>query len=634
MFLLPYPGELFYSTLARTADALGLTNARDVARLLFGLPRLTPTIEVPPRLDQFIPRLLPGNPLNAEILLRDHSLFNYYGAFSSPTQRASAKEAATNGDAKTALSLLNVAGVRPPSGLRYCLSCATDDRAASNTPFWRRSHQAPAVLVCPTHLEPLLETESLRASERLGFVSLESALANRINTLTPKIEAGFPLLAAIAQSSETLSSYDPDGEDLLDRFYAYLHAQGWQHGKRLAARSIMEAVRDAFGPDILANLGVGHAKYASLADPNKRGSSTDWLHGLLRVRGHLRHPLAIILVTIALKGTVKDLLAFTPPASASMIEHRSGPCGNPLCPEYDPPTPRPLPCARADIRLQIACPTCGFTYTQAPNTERRKERRIIAFGELWDLELKKVIDSGEGTKLGLEARFGCDIYTIKRRAATLDLWHPRWGEETKRFSERRNARTWSATREKLRAKYRRRWLSLAAKAPPGTGRREIGRADEVAYQFLRTYDAAWLDANTPQIRRGSQPKEDLSDQDQELARLIDDAAAKLRAESPCTAITIEGIARALGSPHILQPRRRAMPTTSAALAAACDTNESLVKRIADHICRTICNDGIRRSSAQIQLEFNLSPTRWAQVLPLVRETLAHTNTHALIDDDQ
>lgn len=234
----------------------------------------------------------------------------------------------------------------------------------------------------------------------------------------------------------------------------------------------METVQDAFGPDILADLGLSHAKYASLADPSKRGSSTEWLHGLLRVRGHLRHPLAIILVTIAVKGTLKDLLAFKPPTSKSSIELRGAPCGNPLCPDYDPPTPRPLTCDRANIRIQIACPTCGFTYTQAPNTERPKERRIIAFGELWDLELRKAVDSGEGTKLGLEARFGCDIYTIKRRALTLGLWHPRWGEETRRFSERRNARTWSATREKLRAKYRRRWLSLAAKAPPGSGRRE------------------------------------------------------------------------------------------------------------------------------------------------------------------
>lgn len=572
MLPVPYEDELFYSVVARLADRMGLRTPSAVAQFIFGLDRMTATIEIPPRLDRLIPRVLPNSPFTSDALIARHSLVPYYTAFMSEERAQPARAAVLAADAVAAFARLSINSLQNPLTLRFCLGCVADDRKTDREPYWRRRHHLPGVSVCPVHGLTLQEGPSVRGDVGAGFVSVSRTLETAIPRTQAATNAHSEILTALAKASAAiLDRVAPlRGGDLAPRFFEQLRARGWEHGKRVASTRLMAAVTDRLGTDILAVLGIHHARYNSRTDPFARGRSTDWLAQCLRVRGSVSHPLPYLLLLVALDIDLAELLN-DPAEDRTAAEPRifDGPCGNPVCPAADPPVPRPLPGIASNGMVTIQCPTCGFIYRQSPKAARGRQRRIVEFGPLWDEALRRECEVGDATKLEIQDRLGLDIYTIKRRALDLGLWHPRWGEQTRQTTRERNEREWVAKREGSRRRYRAKWMDLVAHSP-GKGRREIGRLDEVTYAFLRTYDSDWLNRITPLIRRGQPGSGRDNGSDAALAVLIGEAAEEIRAVLPPRRVTRAAVARALGKTG-LRLNAASLPESVAALTAVAET---------------------------------------------------------------
>lgn len=571
----PYDDELLYSVLARHADHMGSLGTAAFNQLVFGMERVRPIVELPPRLDLLIPRLLPGSPFNGPGIIAANTLVPYFTVFQPAATIESATAAILRSDLVPAFSQLSVTTLTSSLRIRLCDECVAADRRERRTPYWRRAHQLPGCLVCHSHRRPLRDGPSIRSSEAAGFVSVSRALASGDVAADVKCPPNLEFATSVALISQALLDRPGrlGGEERLARFYCLLRERGWSHGSRLAARELIDHAAEGYGPDILSLVDVHHNTYRPITGADGPGRSTDWLAACLRVRSRTRHPLPYILLMAIAGVDAASLLAAGPcDASPDRTVSREGPCGNVVCPAYDPPVPRPLEgTGNADMVL-VTCPVCGFAYRQSPDATSRKRRRIVSYGHALDDAIRHECMVGDATKLQLEQRLGLSTETIKERALELGIWHPRWGDATKAFIEEKRKGQWSERRTRSAVRYRRKWLALTRRHP-GQGRLKIGKLDPVTYAFLRTFDREWLDQTTPIAPRPRHPKRSTADADARFAAAIAAAADDLLTADPPVWVTRQAVARRLGKGAIRLDRDR-MPVSAAKLA---ERTESLTE---------------------------------------------------------
>lgn len=574
----PHEDELFYSVLARHADHMGLHDTSAFNQLVFGTARLRPTIEIPPRLDLLLPRLLPGSPFTGPSVIANNSLVPYFTTFMSEAAIAEATERVMRADMVPASSQLGVTTITGALRLRLCEECVDADQRARREPYWRRAHQLPGCVVCHAHGSPLRDGPSVRSSESAGFVSVSRALdAGDVLDLRRIDHLGLATTVAIISNAFLNRAVRSDGEERLALVYELIRERGWRHGARLAARNLVDHAVETYGPDILAIVDVHQDTYRP-AGGGGAGKSTDWLATCLRVRSRIKHPLPYILL-MAIAGVDAAALLDGRAAAAGRAGPvtRDGPCGNVVCSMYDPPVPRRLPSTGQGL-VHVACPTCGFAYRQSADCTIPKNRRITTYGHVLDDAIRRECEVGDGTRPQLEQRLGLSIETIKARAQVLGVWHPRWGKQTEAHIKKKRQGQWTARRQRSAQRYRRKWLGLAQRHP-GLGRVALGRHDPTTYSFLRTYDREWLDQVTPKVIRAPAPTPSSADADEHLAAAIDAAADALFAADPPVRVTKQAIARSMGK-GVIRLNSTRMPRSAAALDERAESLAAFNARLA------------------------------------------------------
>ena len=576
----PFEDELFYSVLARHADHMGLHETAAFNQLVFGTARLRPTIEIPPRLDLLLPRLLPGSPFTGAGIIANNSLIPYFTTFMPDTAIAQATKRVLRADMVPAFSQLGVKSITSALRLRLCDKCVDTDRQGSREPYWRRAHQLPGCVVCHAHASPLRNGPSVRGSESAGFVSVSRALSSGDVAADVRQVDHCDLATTVAEVSKAfLDRTDHSGgEERLALVYELIRRRGWRHGARLASRNLIDHATATYGPDILAIVDVHQDTYRPVAGGGV-GTSTDWLATCLRVRSRIKHPLPYILLMAVAGVDAADLFGGRAAAAGRLgPETRGGPCGNVVCAKYDPPVPRPLP-ATGEGLVHVACPACGFAYRQSADCTSLKNRRITTYGHALDDAIRSECEVGDGTRPQLEQRLGLSIETIKARAQVLGVWHPRWGKQTEAHIKKKRQGQWTSRRGRSAKRYRRRWLGLVQRHP-GLGRLALGRHDPITYAFLRTHDREWLDQVTPKVVRKPPPAPSSHEADGDLAAAIGVAADALFAAEPPVWVTKQAIARSMGKGNIRVSSTR-MPRTAATLAARAETLARFTARRAE-----------------------------------------------------
>lgn len=172
----PYPDELIYSVIARFSRNSGITTkVGSVSSILFGRKGLIPVVPLPRGLEH-LAGLLPAElQITAEVLLNEHTLFNYMFAFETEARRLEARR--TMMDPSPNSKPLQVGQMMPfLDRLRYCPQCneeSTQDKNIGDM-YWHRKHQLPGLDICVAHERPLC-VAGFRISSALSGVNYHAA---------------------------------------------------------------------------------------------------------------------------------------------------------------------------------------------------------------------------------------------------------------------------------------------------------------------------------------------------------------------------------------------------------------------------------------------------------------------------
>ncbi|MBS4189806.1 TniQ family protein [Bacillus sp. FJAT-49705] len=135
--------------------------------------------DLPCHLD-ILSKRIPGNAISKEKLVQKHTLLLYYSHF-IPQERLEniLFEMYFNKGSSVHMKLgLTANSVKSHRYLKYCISCARNDRYQYGLAYWHRVHQLPGVTVCYKHKNQLWESNVLYAQRRNKheFIPLDTIL--------------------------------------------------------------------------------------------------------------------------------------------------------------------------------------------------------------------------------------------------------------------------------------------------------------------------------------------------------------------------------------------------------------------------------------------------------------------------
>lgn len=180
----PYEDELAYSVFARYHSKSGYLCYSSTAEDLYVNPKNKPSIE-------FL-NLLTDDAVNHIISLVGsldnfivkHTMFNYYSAFLSYTDKQKAIEYARTMNIKSLMNALPIPKSRTSRYLRYCPLCVKEDRELYEETYWHRSHQLYGVNVCGKHGCYLVDSEVPITSNMPPSLIKAESVINEANMIT------------------------------------------------------------------------------------------------------------------------------------------------------------------------------------------------------------------------------------------------------------------------------------------------------------------------------------------------------------------------------------------------------------------------------------------------------------------
>lgn len=146
-------GELLYGGCARLDDALRYPSSRTLPIELTDGRSAMPAIDLPSHLEAFVRKIPPGHSYTADGLIDHHTLWPYYAPFQDQVTQAISRASLIGHGGSEVRKFIGsrMYGRLLPRVLRYCPVCRDADKNEYGEPLWRRLHQAPGVVACPSH---------------------------------------------------------------------------------------------------------------------------------------------------------------------------------------------------------------------------------------------------------------------------------------------------------------------------------------------------------------------------------------------------------------------------------------------------------------------------------------------------
>ena len=202
------PGETLFSWVSRFHAISGNHLAATTCMQFFGHRQKGSAHDFPSRIDVFASRTH-GLLGDAVSIISERSLLPFYLPLLSRQNQEWARSALCGpsiGGLKYRLGLVaSRFGANHP--LKACYQCMEVDRAAHGTPYWRRAHQWPGVLICPEH-RAWLAYATVKAN---GVGRFQWFLPNADNLHVPMRSESIPsdVVALLAKSAIHFASLAP-----------------------------------------------------------------------------------------------------------------------------------------------------------------------------------------------------------------------------------------------------------------------------------------------------------------------------------------------------------------------------------------------------------------------------------------
>lgn len=589
------PEELLYSAFARYAHMMGYPTERSVQKDLFGNGYITAVIDLPTHLDRFLGQLPPNHPYTADGLIAAHTMLPYYAPFVAP-ELARAAHRRMRGDSPQGLHrLLNASGrwVNTPEFLNFCRSCADEGLQQYGWAFWKRTHQAPGVIYCPTHGEALRRSEVQRSgrSNRYQFFRLsdETVATGRephVSSSHKKHSVG------IAQDTEFIlaMAHAVADRDRTHALYAkHLADAGWlDHSGRRRAKTLERCLVAHYGERFLEMVGcqVVHA-----------GTGDTWISRLLQLPARGKPPLCHLLLMRFLAGSAKEFFDVQPRVSYSAPELRhvgatvclshdslhgtkAEPCRNPVCTHANPTAIEALQSGLSIARhVTVSCPFCGFAYVY--DSDRPQMWHVEQVGVLWESELRRLVRDSKLTQREIASALGVEVPVLRKIAWTLGCTRPTWRDP-------RDKRTFTtcpdvhARRSEVLRTPRRAELLRLRRQFPDDSRTALEKRAPNLIRWLRRRDGEWLEANFPvRMEPGITPVAaiDWTAKDLEMLELVKNAVPVLFAQpGRPRKVTVAAIGNEIGRRSALQQNLYRLPETRRYLGDFVETQEEFGRR--------------------------------------------------------
>lgn len=545
-----YPDELLYSVLGRLKCHLGIVSARGLMLDAFNSHDVHAGIFLQTDLQALAANIAPFVDLTARQLAMETTLLPYVTAYQPQAVRDWAMAALAGGDVD-ARAFGPRLGVRFSSKLRYCTTCQMEMLKQQGELYWRRNHQLPGVLVCPTHGSPLADSLVTLIDTGVRDYAVPDT-ANCPLSPEPPYWANQPdvveLLTEISIVSAGLLFNPPPACPLLERGVEIrdsLRGRGLVRGRcGIDQPALTRDFRNLFGPIL---------NVLPEAAPNK------WLVQIAHKHHSAFAPLRHVLIN--------RLIETLPPLKASNpFGTGPWPCRNPLADHFGELAVTDCALHKTTRGKTIAvfrC-SCGYAFSTAPDPASRA--RILDRGQLFESRLRELVVTE--TKLRNVARaLHVSPGGVKHHISRIGLKVP-WNLRP------RGGKTPRIDREAMRSG----WEGEHIAAPKLTRTQLRNRIPRV-YDWLYRYDRDWLKTQPPDATtKGANPSRmDWPSIDAETAETIKLEAARLSAQDPPQRVTRPALERALGTRGRLS-RLHHLPLCAKALIEVLESVEQFQRR--------------------------------------------------------
>lgn len=508
----PYPDELFYSVCARYVHRLAYRRTDDGLADLFGRQISRPGWALPNCLGRLVARLPEETPYTVPRILQEHTLLPFYRLFMPAERLAKLERAMEDSMGGRVLFQIGLAKVLRGSMryMRFCPSCADDDRRVYGEPYWHRLHQLPGVELCPRHLT-FLENSPVRINDeaqRRQVVLAKRVIARSRPRPADESSPADRFHIQVARDAQWLfspSAYTCEPANLIQRYMQVLVGRGLAtyshsvvHHKQLV-QGFLQFYPTEFLRAVDCEVRVSRRRWS-------------WLRYVLRLDPSVavRPPIYHLLLMQFLGHTAESF--FELPAEPPPFGLGPWPCLNPVCPFYRKAviatcvvTPgkwnggRPRGC--------FAC-TCGFVYgRRGPDrnpADRDGHHWIEAFGPDWDRRFAKLWMDPAQSFSSLTRCLGPQLKALRCQAVRLGLPLDRWGREeitVRSFPEQTQTPGGQRGPKLPIDAMRTAWLSLQQQNPMAS-LSELNRLGSSIGRRLRNWDRAWYDQHSPKWKRG------------------------------------------------------------------------------------------------------------------------------------
>ncbi|MCC3359380.1 TnsD family transposase, partial [Bacillus sp. REN16] len=415
--------EILYSGIARYFDYLNEDRIKWVTEHLFSSRGFRASVGFPSGLNNLYDNFPKGSPYTSSYLVDNHSIYPLFRPFIDLLRHEKIVNDMVFKDGKGIMTRVGAVASLIPNkrNLYYCASCIKEQMDQKNTQyldvFWNRVHQCPGVYVCHKHREWLKQTTfSLDEINQHMYISVGSLIdasqldLNRVPIEENKIN---DLHTRIAENVEWILNNNLSPRDLNYyrlRYIEYLKFKGIaKPSGRVDVLGLKELFLANYPKEFLRQL---HSDF-------EINDEQTWVQMIIQKNRKAFHPIRHILMIMLLAENVSNF--FT--KEYTYTPFGSGPwdCNNPVCSRKT---------ELISINYSRDCKQefgdfqceCGFK-------ERRYlsgKRKVLDFGMVWEQELVKLIQEGEGI-YPISRILNADIVTIKKYAQKnnlLDKWLP------------------------------------------------------------------------------------------------------------------------------------------------------------------------------------------------------------------
>lgn len=155
----PYPGELWYSLVARDIRNRGQSQRLFRARQVLGPPSSTTSIAFPNRISRLIQYTNHRTPTDTVAFANAHTMLRYHLAFDHPERLEQALDASHAENLPLREVVSHQRSPFDPERLRFCRTCLDVDTEEVGESYWHVNHQIPFVINCSLHGDRLSDSQ-------------------------------------------------------------------------------------------------------------------------------------------------------------------------------------------------------------------------------------------------------------------------------------------------------------------------------------------------------------------------------------------------------------------------------------------------------------------------------------------